>query len=278
MTFEVQPLLVYELLGRLADNLEEYVGELSESSLRDNFLTVSQVLDEMFDYGVPLHLEPNVLQDIVMPPGKLKSMVASVTGKSQVSEQLPSAATGATPWRRDGVRYASNEVFLDVTERLDATVDGRSSMLQRAEVFGEVVCKCALSGMPQLSLSFVHADFLEDCAFHRRARARSAAPRSAPLRTIQRTSRRRRRCVRLARWEKERVVSFVPPDGRFTLMSYRVQARRGAAVPACPRAPRARASRRRAPRRGSPTCPSTSTPPSRGRPRRRTRTWWASSR
>ena len=32
------------------------------------------------------------------------------------------------------------------------------------------------------------------------------------------------RCVRLARWERERVVSFVPPDGRFTLMSYRVQA------------------------------------------------------
>ena len=111
VTFDVLPLLVFELLGRLADNLEEYVGELSESSLRDNFLTVSQVLDEMFDYGVPLHLEPNVLQDIVMPPGKLKSMVASVTGKSQVSEQLPSAAMGAPPWRRDGVRYASNEVL-----------------------------------------------------------------------------------------------------------------------------------------------------------------------
>ena len=26
------------------------------------------------------------------------------------------------------------QIFLDVTERLDATIDGRSSMLQRAEV------------------------------------------------------------------------------------------------------------------------------------------------
>ena len=50
------------------------------------------------------------------------------------------------------------QIFLDVTERLDATIDGRSSMLQRAEVFGEVACRCALSGMPQLTLSFVTAE------------------------------------------------------------------------------------------------------------------------
>ena len=43
---------------------------------------------------------------------------------------------------------------LDVVERLDATFDGNSSMLQRAEVSGEVLCNCCLSGArPEVRVS-----------------------------------------------------------------------------------------------------------------------------
>ena len=151
----------------------------------------------MCDYGVPMHLEPNVLQELVMPPAKISSIVGNIIGKSQVNAELPAGALGAAPWRRDGVQYANNEVYLDITERLDATVDGRSSLLRRAEVRGEVECNCALSGRPDLTLSFHEAQFLDDCAFHP--------------------------CVRLNRWERERVVSFIPPDGKFILFTYRVR-------------------------------------------------------
>jgi hypothetical protein len=30
-------------------------------------------------------------------------------------------------------------------------------------------------------------------------------------------------CVRLARFENDRTISFIPPDGEFDLMSYRLQ-------------------------------------------------------
>ena len=58
---DVPPLLVLELLGRIADVFELYFRELSEEALRDNFVTAYQLLDEMVDHGVPVHTEPNAV-------------------------------------------------------------------------------------------------------------------------------------------------------------------------------------------------------------------------
>lgn len=33
-------------------------------------------------------------------------------------------------------------------------------------------------------------------------------------------------CVRYKRWESERVISFIPPDGNFQLMSYHISAQK----------------------------------------------------
>ena len=38
-------------------------------------------------------------------------------------------------------------------------------------------------------------------------------------------------CVRFKRWENERVLSFVPPDGNFVLMSYHVGCQSVVAIP-----------------------------------------------
>ena len=38
-------------------------------------------------------------------------------------------------------------------------------------------------------------------------------------------------CVRLARFENDRTISFIPPDGEFELMSYRLTQVRG--LPGC---------------------------------------------
>eukprot|EP00003_Mantamonas_plastica_P000798 TRINITY_DN1060_c0_g2_i1.p2 TRINITY_DN1060_c0_g2~~TRINITY_DN1060_c0_g2_i1.p2 ORF type:complete len:228 (+),score=55.84 TRINITY_DN1060_c0_g2_i1:1185-1868(+) len=65
-----------------------------------------------------------------------------------------------------------------------------------AEVSGEVMVNCKLSGMPDLLLVFQNPKLLDDCSFHP--------------------------CVRYNKFEQERVLSFVPPDGNFKLMDYRV--------------------------------------------------------
>lgn len=50
--------------------------------------------------------------------------------------------------------------------------------------------------MPDLTLSFMNPKLFDDTSFHP--------------------------CVRFKRWESERVLSFIPPDGNFRLMSYHI--------------------------------------------------------
>ena len=129
---EAPSMVVIELLGRICNLFTLYIHTLSEESLRANFVTCFQLLDEIVDNGFPLHTEPNVLSELVMQPGKLKSLVASVRGESHVCGALPEAATSSMPWRSVGLKYTANEVYLDLVERIDATVDGRSGVLRRA--------------------------------------------------------------------------------------------------------------------------------------------------
>lgn len=193
---DVPVLLAISLLHRVGDLLELYLKELTEDALRANFVTVYQLLDEIIDNGAPLHTEPNVLQQLVMQPGKMDSIVASVTGGSQIKAALPESTNSSAPWRRPGVKYAANEFYMDLIERLDAVVDGRNGVLQRAEVWGQAMCTSLLSGMPRLTLSFTSPHIIEDASLHA--------------------------CVGRDRWERERVMSFTPPDGKFELFGYHV--------------------------------------------------------
>ena len=42
----------------------------------------------------------------------------SVTGKSNVSEVLPTGQLSNIPWRRAGVKYTNNEAYFDVIEEV----------------------------------------------------------------------------------------------------------------------------------------------------------------
>ena len=71
----------------------------------------------------------------------------------------------------------------------------RDGILVKCEVYGEVQVNCHLSGIPDLTLSFANPGILNDVGFHP--------------------------CVRFRPWESHQILSFVPADGQFKLMSYR---------------------------------------------------------
>lgn len=43
VSFVVDPMLVFEFIHRIIDILTDYLGDVSESSIRENFVTVYQV-------------------------------------------------------------------------------------------------------------------------------------------------------------------------------------------------------------------------------------------
>lgn len=141
----------------------------------------------MIDYGFPITTEPSMLSDLVKPP----------PGESSHKEKDHQVEGSLVQfdWRRNGIKYSQNEFYIDIIEELSATVDV-NGMVVSSEINGKVNCNCRLSGMPDLLLYFKDPSLIEDCSFHP--------------------------CVRYAKYEQDKSVSFVPPDGIFELMNYRI--------------------------------------------------------
>ena len=192
---EVQPLFVVEFLHRVADTFDDYFNDITETTIKDNYVVVFELLDEMLDNGFPLATEANILKELIKPPNILRTVVNTVTGKSNVSEVLPTGQLSNIPWRRAGVKYTNNEAYFDVIEEVDAIID-KSGATVSAEINGYIDCAVKLTGMPDLTMSFVNPRLFDDVSFHP--------------------------CVRYKKWESERLLSFVPPDGNFRVMSYHV--------------------------------------------------------
>jgi len=193
---EVPPLLVVDFLQRLYDVFVEYFTNVTEGTLKENFSSVYQLLEEMLDNGVPFTTEPNILREMIAPPNMITSVIQGVTGNSALNDLLPDGTLTNIPWRKLGVKYTNNEIFFDITEEMDCIIDG-NGLVVNSEVRGEIQANSRLSGMPDLTLCFNNPHVLDDAAFHP--------------------------CVRYARWEHDKVLSFVPPDGQFKLMNYRVK-------------------------------------------------------
>ena len=123
--------------------------------------------------------------------------------------QLTSQITDAIYWRREGIKHWGNNAYIDVVESVDLVLSSSGSVL-RKKVTGHVQINTKLNGMPECKFGLnnklvIDRDEkgqhkpgveIDDCTFHR--------------------------CVRLGKFDAERTLTFIPPDGKFELMSYRV--------------------------------------------------------
>ncbi|XP_069351743.1 AP-1 complex subunit mu-2 isoform X1 [Eulemur rufifrons] len=225
--------LVYSFLYKTVEVFCEYFKELEEESIRDNFVIVYELLDELMDFGFPQTTDSKILQEYITQQGnKLE------TGKSRV----PPTVTNAVSWRSEGIKYKKNEVFIDVIESVNLLVsphtctpppprhglgagEGALCMLTShvhpptqvnangsvllSEIVGTIKLKVFLSGMPELRLG------LNDrVLFELTGRSKNKSVELEDVKFHQ--------CVRLSRFDNDRTISFIPPDGDFELMSYRL--------------------------------------------------------
>ncbi len=112
-------------------------------------------------------------------------------------------------WRPEGIKHTKNEIFLDVVEKLTLLVSANGNVL-RSEINGEVKMRSFLSGMPELKLG------LNDKALF------EMTGRTTRSKLIEMEDIKFHPCVRLSKFDQERIISFIPPDGEFDLMTYRL--------------------------------------------------------
>ncbi|XP_048377627.1 AP-1 complex subunit mu-1-like isoform X1 [Stegostoma tigrinum] len=191
--------LVYAFLYKIVQVFTEYFKELEEESIRDNFVIIYELLDEVMDFGFPQTTDSKILQEYITQQGH----------KLEVSAPRPPATvTNAVSWRSEGIKYKKNEVFIDVIEGVNVLVSANGNVLQ-SEIVGSVKLRVFLSGMPELRLGLN-----DKVLFELTGRGKSKSVEMEDVKFHQ--------CVRLSRFENDRTISFIPPDGDFELMSYRL--------------------------------------------------------
>ena len=179
---------------------KEYFGELEEESIRDNFVIIYELLDEMMDFGYPQSTEHKILQAFITQEGN----------RLEAQPKPPAELTNTVSWRGEGIKHRKNEIFLDVIEKLNLLVGSNGNVLH-SEILGAVKMKSFLSGMPELKLGLNDKLTFEATG---RPFSKGKAVEMEDIKFHQ--------CVRLARFENDRTISFIPPDGEFELMSYRL--------------------------------------------------------
>uniref|UniRef100_A0A7S0F7H8 MHD domain-containing protein n=1 Tax=Craspedostauros australis TaxID=1486917 RepID=A0A7S0F7H8_9STRA len=196
--------LILTYLYQLAQLFKDYFGSLEEESIRDNFVVIYELLDETMDHGMPQSLDSNILRTFITQDANRMS--------EDAKSKPPVALTNAVSWRAEGIKHKKNEIFLDVVEKLNLLVAANGTVLH-SEINGAVKMKSFLSGMPELKLGLNDKLMFE--ATGRSNQARSG--KAVELEDIK-----FHQCVRLARFENDRTISFIPPDGEFDLMTYRL--------------------------------------------------------
>lgn len=190
--------LVFVFLHKVVHVMQEYFKELEEESIRDNFVVIYELLDELLDFGYPQTTDSKILQEYITQEGH----------KLEIQPRIPMAVTNAVSWRSEGIKYRKNEVFLDVIESVNLLANANGNVLS-SEIVGAIKMRVYLSGMPELRLGLN-----DKVLFESTGRGKSKSVELEDVKFHQ--------CVRLSRFENDRTISFIPPDGEFELMSYRL--------------------------------------------------------
>jgi len=193
--------MVLSFLYNLVNVLQTYFEVLEEESIRDNFVITYELFDEIMDFGYPQITDPKLLKEYITQEGH------QLTKRDVL---IPSGVTGNVFRGNDKIAYRKNEVFLDVIESINLLASSEGRIL-RSEITGSVKMRVYLSGMPELRLG------LND-----RVQFESSGRNLEKGKGIEMEDVTFHQCVKLSRFTEDRVITFVPPDGEFELMSYRL--------------------------------------------------------
>lgn len=194
--------LVFEFCYRVITICKSYFGKVDEECVKNNFVLIYELIDEINDFGYPQNSEIDTLKSYITTESVVSSQIVA-----EESSKITSQATGVTSWRRADVKYKKNEAFVDVVETVNLSMSAKGTVL-RADVDGHIQMRAYLSGTPECKFGLndklvidksergaIDAVELDDCRFHQ--------------------------CVRLNEFDSTRTISFIPPDGEFELMTYR---------------------------------------------------------
>ncbi|CAO2834478.1 unnamed protein product [Amaranthus hypochondriacus] len=216
----VSPSLIMELLQRIARVTKDYLGILSEESLRRNFVLVYELLDEVIDFGYVQTTSTEVLKSYIFnEPIVVDAARVPALGPAslfmQGTKRMPGTAVTKSVVANEPGGRKREEIFVDIIEKISVTFSS-SGYILTSEIDGTIQMKSYLTGNPEIKLALNEdvtigrggssgygysssgsgAVLLDDCNFHE--------------------------SVHLDNFDLDRTLSLVPSDGEFSVMNYRM--------------------------------------------------------
>eukprot|EP00537_Pseudo-nitzschia_pungens_P000919 CAMPEP_0172358946 /NCGR_PEP_ID=MMETSP1060-20121228/3215_1 /TAXON_ID=37318 /ORGANISM="Pseudo-nitzschia pungens, Strain cf. cingulata" /LENGTH=477 /DNA_ID=CAMNT_0013080387 /DNA_START=54 /DNA_END=1490 /DNA_ORIENTATION=- len=210
----VSAVTVIELLNTIARVFKDYCGTLSEEAIRKNFILLYELLDEMLDFGYPqvtrtLNLKSCVYNEAILvdPIGNTSKMINPKTASASAVHKPVISSVNVNGRKSDASGQQKNEIFVDILERLNVLFSANGYVLN-STIDGCIQMKSYLAGSPQLRLALN-----EDLAIGK-TNSHYGAPTVDDINFNE--------IVNLSEFESARTLSFVPPDGEFVVLNYRV--------------------------------------------------------
>ena len=194
--------LTFSFLYKFKDILLDYFNILEEETVKDNFVLIYEILDEIMDHGYPQTTESKILKDFIMIESNKK------TKDNKENLALTSTMTNAVSWRKEGIKYNTNEAWLDVIEKVDELISSNGNVLS-SQINGTVIMKSYLTGMPRVTVGLNDKVVLQSLG-------------KDTTNSIEMDDLKFHQCVNKKKYDNERIIEFIPPDGEFELMSYRL--------------------------------------------------------
>ncbi|CAI5760786.1 unnamed protein product [Candida verbasci] len=213
------PLIPYVFVNKLIEVLQDYFGEsLNGNKIEINNDILTLILFQMIESDQPFITDANKLKDLVNYKSLLNKILSgasqatqSITNPLELSKSK-SKEINDIPWRRSNVKHTNNEMYVDIIESVNIIMKplNNSSSQQfdsafyssnfkknaqnyiiNCQIYGEIIFLSRLTGVPTLSLSL--NTVFPSSFFHK--------------------------CIN----EKNGVLTFIPPDGKCTIMKYGMQ-------------------------------------------------------
>ena len=215
----ISPSMSSEVLLRIIKVIKDYLGVLSEESIRKNFVLIYELLDELLDVGVTQEMSserirPYIFNDVVpvqpveeanKPPDSLLNRIkrGEFTDRTRQSTATAMSIVQSSADRK-------NEIYIDIIEKLSVVFNASGGVVT-SELDGAIQMKSFLAGSPELYISFN-----EDLVV---GRGDSGKTRYA---TVVLDSVNFYEGADYSRFEADRTLMMRPPDGEFTVMNYRL--------------------------------------------------------
>ncbi|ODV86458.1 hypothetical protein CANARDRAFT_178935, partial [[Candida] arabinofermentans NRRL YB-2248] len=198
----------------------EHQHLLNSEMIKDNFILIYELFDEILDFGIPQLTEFNILKEYIKIMGPVKpnetNSKSSDYEAPEINSSISRTSTNKISWRPKGIFYNKNEIFINFNEYLKFKYSLKDKKIIMNLINGEIDCKSFLSGMPilKLALNETFEDLPNSSSNSERKSVLSGS--GSVFSTLN-----FHQCVQLNEVEKNS-ISFTPPDGPFRLLAYQI--------------------------------------------------------